>query len=67
MASPLPYDSDYERVMLTIAGNESRALSAHSKMLRGRAAEAVKLSQQLRARCATLSTRLSRVLRQSER
>ena len=67
MLSQLPYDSEYERAMLTITGNESHALTLQSKVLRARAAEAVRMSQQLRIRCVALTARVSTVLRKPER
>ncbi|HET7695204.1 MAG TPA: hypothetical protein VFK57_05800 [Vicinamibacterales bacterium] len=54
MAEDRPYDAVYESAMLSISGEQQRALNDRSADLRAQAADAVTKSRKLRAQCATL-------------
>ena len=56
------HDSEYQRAILTIIGEQSHELAQRSRELRARAREAVQWSRRLRDRCAPLSERVAAVL-----
>ena len=57
------HDSDYDRLMRTLKGEESRALVQQSVVLRERAADAVAVSRRLRRDAAVLGESVAHFLR----
>jgi hypothetical protein len=60
-----PFDREHETV--TLEDDQSRALSARSKVLRERSTEVLARNRRLRERCASLSARIATLVRGGNR